>query len=157
MLYACVTTPFGRMLVARSQAGYQRIAFVSLGATSLAGWVESPEACRDAVEQLGEYFAGRRRSFDLPLAAEGTPFQRAVWDELHRIPHGTTASYGEVARRIGRPGAARAVGAANHANPLAVVVPCHRVVGSTGKLVGYAGGIHLKQALLDLERATAAG
>lgn len=107
----------------------------------------------DAERQLGEYFAGERRDFDLPLANDGTEFQRKVWGELRRIPFGETASYADVARRLGyAPGVSRAVGAANGANPLPVVVPCHRVVGSDGSLTGYAGGVERKRTLLALER-----
>lgn len=104
------------------------------------------------VAQLGEYFAGTRRAFDLPLAPRGTSFQRAVWDELTRIPHGDIVTYGQLAARLGSPGASRAVGLANGANPLWIVVPCHRVVGASGTLTGYAGGLDIKRALLTLER-----
>jgi methylated-DNA-[protein]-cysteine S-methyltransferase len=108
----------------------------------------------DRVEQqLVEYFAGGRTTFDLPLASDGTEFQKKVWSELLRIPYGETASYGEIARRLGyEPGISRAVGAANGANPLPIVVPCHRVVGADGSLTGYAGGVDRKRTLLDLER-----
>lgn len=107
----------------------------------------------DAQQQLQEYFTGDRRSFDLPLANDGTEFQRKVWGELRRIPFGETASYGEIARRLGYENViSRAVGAANGANPLPIVVPCHRVVGSDGSLTGYAGGIERKRVLLELER-----
>jgi methylated-DNA-[protein]-cysteine S-methyltransferase len=107
----------------------------------------------DAQQQLQEYFTGDRRSFDLPLANDGTEFQRKVWGELRRIPFGETASYGEIARRLGyEPVISRAVGAANGANPLPIVVPCHRVVGSDGSLTGYAGGVERKRVLLELER-----
>jgi methylated-DNA-[protein]-cysteine S-methyltransferase len=102
-------------------------------------------------DQLDEYFAGERVSFDLPLAPAGTAFQRLVWDELARIPYGRTTTYGELARRIDRPEAARAVGMANGRNPISIVVPCHRVIGSTGTLTGYAGGVERKRFLLDLE------
>ncbi len=101
--------------------------------------------------QLEEYFAGVRTVFDLPLAPGGTPFQQAVWRALTAIPWGETRSYGQLAREIGRPGAARAVGMANHRNPLPILIPCHRVIGAGGSLVGYAGGLELKQALLALE------
>jgi methylated-DNA-[protein]-cysteine S-methyltransferase len=104
-----------------------------------------------AVDQLDDYFAGRRTAFDLPIALAGTDFQRAVWGELQRIPYGQTISYGELARRIGRPGASRAVGLANGRNPIAIIVPCHRVIGAGGRLVGYGGGPVRKQHLLDLE------
>ena len=106
---------------------------------------------KDARQQLEEYFAGRREEFDLPLAPKGTPFQRRVWKALERIPYGETQSYGEIARKIGKPKAVRAVGAANGANPLSVVVPCHRVIGTDGSLTGYGGGLPRKRALLALE------
>lgn len=105
--------------------------------------------------QLGEYFAGRRRVFDLPLRFEGTPFQRTVWAALTKIPFAETLSYGELAERIGRPGAARAVGLANGRNPLGIVVPCHRVVGARGDLTGYAAGLERKRYLLALEQRVA--
>lgn len=105
-----------------------------------------------AVAQLGEYFAGRRRSFDLPLRPAGTAFQQRVWAELAQVPWGTTTTYGAIAARLGLPpGASRAVGAANGANPIPVVLPCHRVVGSDGTLTGYAGGLERKATLLRLE------
>jgi len=105
----------------------------------------------EAARQLDAYFAGELREFDLPLRPNGTPFQLAVWDALREIPYGQTASYADVARRIGRPTAARAVGHANGRNPLAVVVPCHRVIGSDGSLTGYSGGLEMKRVLLTLE------
>lgn len=104
-----------------------------------------------AADQLRSYFDGELVSFDLPLAPSGTDFQRMVWDELRRIPFGQTRSYGELAAAIGRPTAARAVGAANGRNPLSIVVPCHRVVGADGSLTGFAGGMSAKELLLDLE------
>lgn len=116
--------------------------------------VRAADAVLDAAEnQLGEYFAGTRTEFDLPLASEGTEFQKKVWAELHRIPFGETSTYGDIAKRLGYELViSRAVGVANASNPLPIVVPCHRVIGSDGKLTGYAGGIDRKQALLDLER-----
>ncbi|HVE25595.1 MAG TPA: methylated-DNA--[protein]-cysteine S-methyltransferase [Sporichthya sp.] len=108
---------------------------------------------KEAERQLAEYFAGERTEFDLPLAAAGTPFQRRVWSALCDIPYGETISYGELARRIGQPTASRAVGLANGRNPISIVVPCHRVIGSSGKLIGYGGGLDRKQTLLELERA----
>lgn len=110
-------------------------------------------AFAETARQLREYFAGQRRGFDLPLAPRGSAFQLRVWQALERIPYGRTRSYGELARQLGCPGAAQAVGAANGSNPLAVVVPCHRVVGADGALTGYAGGLERKRRLLDLEAA----
>lgn len=108
---------------------------------------------QEAVDQLGEYFAGRRTGFDLPLAPRGTAFQKQVWEALAAIPAGQTRSYGEVARDLGRPGASRAVGAATGRNPISIVVPCHRLVGASGALTGYAGGVERKRWLLGHERA----
>ncbi|WP_407946791.1 methylated-DNA--[protein]-cysteine S-methyltransferase [Parahaliea maris] len=108
-----------------------------------------------AATQLEEYFAGQRRQFDLPLAGNGTPFQQCVWQALREIPHGELRSYADIARSIGRHKAVRAVGAANGRNPLPIVVPCHRVIGSNGTLTGYAGGLKIKRQLLALEGVTA--
>jgi methylated-DNA-[protein]-cysteine S-methyltransferase len=105
--------------------------------------------------QLAEYFAGQRREFDLPLDPQGTPFQKRVWSALRRIPYGKTRSYGDVARAAGSPKGARAVGMANHDNPIAIVVPCHRVIAADGSLGGYACGLRFKRKLLDLEAGTA--
>ena len=109
----------------------------------------------EAVRQLRAYFAGQLRWFDLPLDMQGTPFQLRVWRELERIPYGETRSYSQIAAAIGAPRAVRAVGAANGANPIPIVVPCHRVIGASGKLVGYGGGLPLKRRLLELEGARA--
>jgi O-6-methylguanine DNA methyltransferase len=110
-----------------------------------------PGRCRHVAAQLDEYFAGKRTEFDLDLDLHGTPFQRSVWDELTRIPFGETISYRQLAGRIGRPTAVRAVGAANGANPVCLVVPCHRVIGADGSLTGFGGGIDVKRSLLKLE------
>ena len=107
----------------------------------------------EAARELEDSFQGRRRTFSVPLAPAGTPFQQRVWAALREIPFGTTASYGEIAARVGNPRACRAVGMANHRNPLAILIPCHRVVGRSGALVGYAGGLDIKRALLELEGA----
>jgi len=107
----------------------------------------------DVVDQLTAYFEGRLRTFDIPLAPAGTPFQLRVWEALREIPYGATTSYGAIADRIGRPTAARAVGMANGRNPISIIVPCHRVIGANGALVGYGGGLPRKQHLLALERA----
>lgn len=116
---------------------------------------EGPETpvIREAFGQLEAYFAGRRKTFDLPLRMEGTPFMRKVWRALCDVLYGETASYGDIAEAIGNPKACRAVGMANNRNPIAIIVPCHRIVGSDGKLVGYGGGLDMKPRLLELERA----
>jgi methylated-DNA-[protein]-cysteine S-methyltransferase len=110
------------------------------------------EGFADVVRQLVEYFAGQRTAFDLPLRPVGSAFELAVWEQLSRIPYGETRSYGSIARALGDPGAAQAVGTANSRNPLAIVVPCHRVIGADGSLVGYGGGLPRKRFLLDLEQ-----
>jgi methylated-DNA-[protein]-cysteine S-methyltransferase len=121
-------------------------------------WVEGDnKILHEARVQLDAYFAGERRAFDLPLRPIGTDFQREVWTMLTRIPYGETWSYGDMARRIGKPDAVRAVGAANGRNPISIVVPCHRVIGSDGSLTGFGGGLPTKQFLLALEGALPAG
>ncbi len=115
-------------------------------------WTRDDQAFSQAVEELHEYFAGERTAFDLEVRLDGTPFQQLVWRALVEIPYGETESYGQVAARIGKPGASRAVGLANGRNPVAIIVPCHRVIGSTGSLTGYGGGLENKRTLLDLEQ-----
>ena len=110
---------------------------------------------REAAAQLGAYFAGRRKAFDLPLSYHGTPFQMDDWQALLSIPYGETRSYGQIAAQIGRPKAYRAVGMANHHNPIGIIIPCHRVIGSDGSLVGYGGGLSRKLYLLQWEQAHA--
>lgn len=116
-----------------------------------AGWEPDDDAFGDAVEQLTAYFAGTLTTFELDLELGGTPFQRRVWEALQTIPYGETRSYGEIAQQIGSPTAFRAVGMANGRNPIGIIVPCHRVIGSTGGLTGYGGGLERKRALLDME------
>ena len=120
---------------------------------------EDPEhpVIAEAARQLDEYFAGERTTFDLPLDPEGTDFQQAVWQVLREIPYGETISYGEQARRLGDPRKARAVGAANGRNPISIIVPCHRVIGASGDLTGYAGGLEVKRSLLALEQRVRTG
>jgi methylated-DNA-[protein]-cysteine S-methyltransferase len=118
-------------------------------------WQRSAEPFADVAAQLREYFAGERTSFDAPLALDGSAFERRVWQELQEIPYGQTISYGELARRIGQPSAARAVGLANGRNPIGVIVPCHRVIGANGSLTGYGGGLERKRLLLELESGQA--
>jgi methylated-DNA-[protein]-cysteine S-methyltransferase len=115
------------------------------------GTTEAAGPFAAATDQLDEYFAGERREFDLALDPHGGAFDQAVWEQLAAIPYGETATYGEIARRVGHPDSSRAVGAANGRNPLAIVVPCHRVIGSDGSLTGFAGGLEQKRALLSLE------
>jgi methylated-DNA-[protein]-cysteine S-methyltransferase len=120
------------------------------------GWTHDADAFADTARQLEAYFAGELRDFDIELAPTGTPFQLQVWQALRAIPYGQTASYGEIARAVGQPGAARPVGGANNRNPIAIVVPCHRVIGSGGSLTGYGGGLPRKRQLLALETGTPA-
>lgn len=120
-------------------------------------WRESDEPFHRVREQLAEYFAGERQTFDVPVKLAGTPFQQRVWEQLAQIPFGSTISYGELARRVGNLSASRAVGSANGRNPVSIIVPCHRVIGASGKLTGYGGGIDRKQWLLDWERDVAIG
>jgi methylated-DNA-[protein]-cysteine S-methyltransferase len=148
--YRFLDTPVGGLLLARDDAGLRLIRF-AVGADLKVGPYDD-RAFDDVVAQLREYFAGRRRQFDLPLAPEGTPFQQRVWRALLDIPYGETISYGELASRIGQRSASRAVGLANGSNPLPIVIPCHRVIGASGKLTGYGGGLPIKQQLLTLER-----
>ena len=150
-------TPIGRFSVAVDDAGAV-VATAVGGASALdlgPGAISrrSPERTAAARLQLQEYFAGRRTSFELPLAEHGTPFQREVWAAIRSIPFGRTMSYAQVASRIGRPGAARAVGGASGANPVCIIVPCHRVIGSDGSLTGFAFGEEAKRRLLALESA----
>lgn len=156
-MYHDLDTPIGTLRLVGGEDSIDRIDLPNRAAEPPdPAWERSngalPAALAEAKLQLEEYFAGDRREFDLPLAARGTEFQHRVWAELRRIPFGETISYGELATRIGKPTASRAVGAANGRNPLPVVVPCHRVIGSDGRLTGFGGGLPTKQALLDLER-----
>ena len=152
--YTYMESPVGRLLLAGDETGLQRVAFAEGGKALQPepNWSDDARPLRQAVEQLRAYFAGDLQTFDLPLRMEGTPFQLAVWRALQDIPYGETASYGEIARRVGTPQGSRAVGLANGSNPIAIVVPCHRVIGSNGKLTGYGGGLNNKETLLALER-----
>jgi methylated-DNA-[protein]-cysteine S-methyltransferase len=143
-------TPVGRLTVVAGDRGLRAVVFS--GEAPPNGAVEGDHPLLAAVEtQLAEYFAGGRTGFEVPLDLVGTDFQRRAWLALAAIPYGTTVSYGEQARRLGRPGAARAVGAANGRNPVSIVLPCHRVVGADGGLTGYGGGLDAKRALLEHE------
>ncbi len=151
-----VATPIGDLTVVASARGIRAVLW---GGDGGAGGGDSEPAASEhlgnAVSQLEEYFRGGRRDFDLPLDVQGTEFQRLVWGELERIPFGQTRSYGEIAEAIGRPPAARAVGAATGRNPAPILVPCHRVVGANGALTGFAGGMEAKRALLTHEAEVA--
>ena len=157
--YTYIDTPVGKLMLAGCEDhGLRHIAF-QCGKGAMAPkpeWRESTAPFREVERQLREYFRGQRTAFDLALHPKGTPFQLAVWKALAEIPYGQTRSYGDVARAVGRPAAVRAVGLANGRNPLPIVVPCHRVIGANGKLVGYGGGLAVKQALLDREREVSA-
>jgi len=142
-------SPLGSLTLASTRKG---LASIHFGLNMPPDGVIDDEANREAIQQLQEYFDGRRTQFDLPMDVQGTPFQVAVWEELRKISYGSTCSYIDIARALGKPGAARAVGMANHENPVPVVIPCHRVVGANGSLTGYAGGIRLKQQLLGIEQ-----
>jgi methylated-DNA-[protein]-cysteine S-methyltransferase len=156
ILFSRIDTPVGPLVLAASAGGLHAIEFqpsrypVARDGT----WREGDHPIlRQAATELGEYFAGRRRTFDLALAPRGTAFQQAVWRTLATIPYGETISYTELAARVGRPSAARAVGAANGRNPLPIVLPCHRVIGASGSLTGFGGGLPTKRFLLELEGA----
>jgi methylated-DNA-[protein]-cysteine S-methyltransferase len=145
-------TPLGELLIVAGEDGLRELRFPVPGGHGVgADWIRGGALPEEVARQLDLYFQGRLVEFDLPLAPEGTAFMKSVWRELRRIPFGRTISYGELARRLGRPGAARAVGAANRRNPLPICVPCHRVVGSDGSLTGFAGGLDAKRRLLELE------
>jgi methylated-DNA-[protein]-cysteine S-methyltransferase len=152
--YRFLSSPFGKTLVAWSDRGLVRVGIREDSEPTVeAGWRLDPKLDCDAIRQLEEYFAGERRTFQLPLYMDVSEFRRRVYAELERIPFGETVSYGEVAERVGNPQASRAVGLACGSNPLPIVVPCHRVIGRSGKLVGFGGGLEMKQAMLAFERS----
>ena len=158
--YAHVPSPVGALLVAASDAGLHAIEFPDNRhpVPRIGAWAAGPHPLIEAARaQLDAYFAGELERFDLPLAPRGTPFQLAVWRALADIPYGGTASYAQLAARVGRPSATRAVGAANGRNPLPIVLPCHRVIGADGGLTGFGGGLPTKRFLLELEGALPPG
>lgn len=154
-----MSSPIGPLLLAGDGAALSVIRFSSGKEPGGADptWVRDDTAFPEAVRELGEYFDGTRRTFDLDLAPSGTAFQREVLDALLTIPYGETRSYADIARQVGRPRAVRAVGAANGRNPLPIVIPCHRVIGSDGSLTGFGGGLDTKRFLLELETRGTAG
>lgn len=153
MNYGWMESPVGELLIVADEAAVRMIGFREgrHPGKVAEGWRRGGSVVAEARRQLDEYFEGRRRGFDLPLAPSGTPFQLSAWTALQDIPYGATRSYGEQARAMGQPRAVRAVGAANGRNPIAIVVPCHRVIGGDGRLTGYGGGLDIKQYLLDME------
>ena len=156
-IFTRLDSPLGELLIeADERLGVTRLTLDAGELPDPEGARRDDQALEEVCEQLLAYLAGRRRSFSLPLAPGGSEFQRQVWSALQRIPYGETCTYGELARRLGREGAARAIGAANGANPLPLLIPCHRVVAAGG-LGGYSGGLELKRRLLALEHQASAG
>lgn len=153
MYYDDMETPIGTLRLVADDIGLREIRFAEprRPRETPATWLQAARPFIATRAQLQEYFAGERQQFDLPMHPVGTDFQLSVWRELSRIPYGVTNSYGEIARRIDRPKAMRAVGAANGRNPLPIIVPCHRVIGSNGSLTGFGGGLPTKEFLLALE------
>lgn len=153
MYYCYLHTPIGELLLAGENNTLSMIGFPKgkMRRDPEPDWIYNEQPLEKARQQLEEYFAGTRKDFDLPVVLNGTEFQLNVLQALQKIPYGETVSYGEIARRIGRPKAVRAVGAANGRNPIPIVVPCHRVIGSSGDLTGFGGGLDTKEALLRLE------
>jgi O-6-methylguanine DNA methyltransferase len=151
--YFQMQSPVGTLLLAASEKGLYRVQFGASFPAAAKGavWIEAPEKLRECKEQLEGYFSGVLREFTLALDLRGTPFQVRCWEALRRIPYGATRSYAELAQDAGSPRASRAVGQANHNNPIAIIVPCHRVIGANGKLTGYGGGLSVKENLLRLE------
>ena len=141
-----IETPVGRLTLCADEEGISALKF---GAQS--DRADASPLLDHARRELEEYFAGRRRAFSVPLSIHGTPFQEKVWRALMEIPYGQTITYGELARRVGNAKACRAVGMANHVNPIPIIIPCHRVVGANGRLTGYAGGLDIKRILLETE------
>ena len=153
MLYTTFDSPIGELLAVGDGSALNGL-HMQEGRTAIdvsPEWKKAAKPFAALRSQLDEYFAGRRTAFDVPLTMIGSAFQRRVWSELRKIPYGESISYGELARRIGIPSASRAVGTANGLNPIAVIVPCHRVIGADGSLTGYGGGLERKRFLLDLE------
>ncbi len=152
-LYTTISSPVGELLLVGDERALRGL-YLQHGPHPAAiepGWRAASEPFADVCAQLDEYFAGQRHEFELELEPSGTTFQRRVWSALESIPYGTTETYGELARRLGVPRASRAVGRANGRNPISIVVPCHRVIGTGGNLTGYGGGIERKRTLLELE------
>ena len=154
MHYSYVESPIGDLLVAGDDGVLKLVSFPrgSMAREPGEGWERKDSEFDEVRRELGEYFEGKRESFDVPLEADGTDFQRDVLGALQQIPYGETRTYGEIAEHLGKPKASRAVGAANGRNPIPILIPCHRVIGSDGSLTGFGGGIDTKEFLLSLER-----
>ena len=152
-IYCYHETPIGKLLLAGDNEHLELLGFPSGSMKKRydGSWMKDEKPFRTTIKQLDEYFDGKRQDFDLPLRPAGTEFQRQVWQALQQIPYGGTWSYGELAMHIGKPNAFRAVGAANGMNPIPVIIPCHRVIGSNNKLTGFGGGLETKAFLLNLE------
>ncbi|MBR3910167.1 MAG: methylated-DNA--[Anaerotignum sp.] len=142
-------TPVGKICIGEENGCITHVTWTKIPKEYVLEETELIQSCK---KQLEEYFAGKRKTFDLPLVPKGTEFQQKVWKALQEIPYGETRTYGEIAAAVGNPKGARAVGMANNKNPIGIIIPCHRVVGANGKLVGYAGGMEKKAFLLELER-----
>jgi len=153
LAYTTLQSPIGPLLVAGDAQGLHLVFFLNghRPKTPHRNWTEDKRPFREVTAQLKAYFEGKLRDFDLPLVLKGTDFQLQVWRRLQKIPYGETTSYGAIARELGAPEAARAVGLANGSNPIPIIVPCHRVIGSNGDLTGFGGGLPLKKRLLELE------
>ena len=155
MYYDIIESPVCPILLAGDEEGLKHVIFLK-GEKQVEipdNWVKNKDFFRETERQLESYFSGRLKSFDLKLASKGTDFQKSVWKALCEIPYGETRTYKDIAASIGKPKACRAVGLANNRNPIAIIVPCHRVIGSNGKLVGYTSGVEVKEFLLELEKA----
>ena len=152
--YQYMKSPVGKLLVAGDEKGLHFINFPKNGKPSLpeTDWIENPKPLQEALRQLKAYFAGELKTFSLNVCLNVRPFQKKVLTALCRVPYGQTISYGELAKKIGNPKASRAVRQANARNPIPIVIPCHRVIGSNEELTGFGGGVEVKQALLDLEQ-----
>lgn len=151
MNYYTYKTKIGTIIIAEEENKICKIETIREKKESIKGEKKETQLIKEAYRQIDEYLEGKRKEFDLPLLIKGTKFQEKVWNALLTIPYGETRSYGEIAKQIGNEKASRAVGGANHNNPIMIIVPCHRVIGANKKLVGYAGGLDLKETLLKLE------
>jgi methylated-DNA-[protein]-cysteine S-methyltransferase len=151
--YTTHDTPIGPLLLAADDSGLRRLDLPNRHSTIDSDWIGDAAPLKGTLEQIDAYFAGELQQFDVGLAPRGTHFQLGVWRALEQVGYGETQSYGDIARAVGRPRASRAVGAANGKNPIAIIIPCHRIIGADGTLTGYGGGLPTKRRLLELERA----